>query len=176
VARSRGFPQVRSNRRKVGWDLGPVNTGTNITTTSQALGTGGVQALLDGHTVTRIRGYCRLYVHVTSATMSGFHGALGMCIITENANGIGVTSVPHPLGDDDWDGWLWHHYIDVRSITATIADGANAKSVVQEIVVDSKAMRKFKESDLLVVVIDVVEEGTASMRWEFDSRVLLKLP
>ena len=176
MARSRsGFPRGPS-RRRVGWEVGPVTTGVNQTASTSALGTGGTQALLDGLTLVRMRGHCAIYLSVADAALSGFHGALGVCVISENQNTVGVTAVNQPLDDDAWDGWLWHQYFDVRAITATIADGVNASSVVQRFEVDSKAMRKLKDTDVVVLVQQFVEVGTSSVRVEFDSRLLMKLP
>ena len=131
--------------------------------------------MLDGAMVIRLRGFMRMYISASGAILDGFSGASGLCIITENQNVVGITSVMHPVADSDWDGWFWHRFWDLRAITATIADGVNAAAATLEVPIDSKAMRKMKQSDLVVLVHEATEFGAASLRIEMDSRLLVKL-
>ncbi len=139
---------------------------------------GDVSAIInvDGLTLIRTRGLVSLYLETVSAINSGMSGAIGMAVVTTAAVAAGVASVPSPITEDSWDGWFWHQFFDVRAITATIADGANAGSVFARFVVDSKAMRKVAEDESLIYVIEVgAESGAATLRWFADSRLLVKL-
>ena len=128
-------------------------------------------------TIVRIRGIARVHQTVGSAVGAGFKGALGIGIVTAQAFAAGVTSIPGPITDSFWDGWMWHSFFDVRVVTATIADGANAASVSYVVPIDSKAMRKWDGSseNVLVGVMELIEQTTAVMELEADTRVLIKL-
>jgi len=95
-------------------------------------------------------------------------------VINENAFGVGVTAIPAPFVDLAWDGWLWHTQGNLRCVAASgIGDDIMTST---RIVIDTKAMRKFKESDVLVGVIEFVEDATAVMSAYMESRLLVKLP
>ena len=170
----RSFP-VRSQRRLVSWEDGPSNTGTNLTSSVAALGSTAQELTAERVTLIRLRGSLSLYLPITSAALSGFRGAVGVAIASAEAIAAGVTAVPTPFLDADLNLWWWHSFFDIRSITATIADGANAAAVVVRIPVDTKAMRKISQTETVFVAIEVIEEGTASLRWGFESRQLVKL-
>jgi len=165
-----------NQRRKTSWNQGPQNTGTNITGTGPVLGTSRVDILASAITLVRFRGYVRFYLSTANAALSGFQGAIGIAKATTAAVIGGVGVVPTPRAEENWDGWIYHRYIDVRAITATIADGVNAAAVNLGFEIDSKAMRKMTVDESIYVALEVTEEGTATMRWEFDSRMLVKLP
>ncbi len=172
-----GFRSRSRARRQTSWELGPGgNTPIQFTATGEGLVGDGVAAALGGITVVRIRGQLDIILTAAAAAIEGFHGAFGICIVNEDAFAVGVSAVPDPLADVNWDGWIFHHFFDVHSITGTIADGSNASAVHQRINVDSKAMRKFLEEEVMVAKIEVVENGTSTMNAFFDSRVLIKVP
>ena len=176
MARTRSGFQPRSPRRNRGWEDGPANVSTNISGSGSVLASVGAQILGDGNTLARVRGLCTFRLHTAAAAEQGFGGAFGIGIANVQAFGAGMASLISPLTGADWDGWLYHRFIDVRSVTGTISDGVNAGSVLNQFEVDSKAMRKLKEDDVIYAAVGVVEEGVAVMRWEFDSRILLLLP
>ena len=171
----RGF-RPRSPRRLTGWEGGPQNSGTNITTNTAQVGTVGAQVISDGLTLIRTRGFFAVYAVAVSAISSGWLGAVAIGITSLEAFNAGIASLRSPLTDADSDSWLWHQFFDVRAITATISDGANGDALVFKTDVDSKAMRKLTEDDVIYVIIDQVEEGVSTLRWQFDSRILVKLP
>ena len=165
---------VQRQRRRVGWEEGPGgSTLTTFTITSQALIGASVAVLQDGLTLVRLRGHLSAFLVSAAAAGDGFHCAIGVGISTVQALGIGITAVPTPIADMDWDGWLYHRFFDVHVGDATAGDIDHGRVDFQ---VDSKAMRKTQEDSALYAVIQAVEVGTAEMDVFFDSRMLFKLP
>ena len=162
-----------SSRRQSSWEPGPGGETSLIAGTVVELFGTSVQAATGGLTAVRLRG--DLFVQLASnpaAIGDGYEGAMGVGIVSENAAGIGVTAVPAPLTDVRWDGWLYHRFFTVKGVSATLEDGPGASVRID---VDSKAMRKFNESDVMVAVLEVVERGTETVQATFQSRILLKL-
>jgi hypothetical protein len=117
-----------------------------------------------------------MFLTASDAGPGGFSGAFGIGITTADAFGIGVTAVPTPLTERDWDGWLFWHAWNLKTVTATIADGVNAVGAFQRIEVDTKAMRKQDENMLIYGCMEGTEVGNAVLNWNFDSRLLVLLP
>jgi len=186
VARSRGFPQ-RGQRRSTGWFVGPQSAASGasiaISSSVSVLGLGGSTPIVDGLTLIRTRGDLNVFLTSAAALGDGFSGAFGIGIANESAFTAGAASVLMPLAEEDWDGWIYHRYFSLFSggpiAAATAAQEAlqvNATAAAVHIEVDSKAMRKFTEEDVMYCAVDVVEVGTGSMEWAFNSRILVKLP
>ena len=175
MARQRGLIRSRGSKRLVSWGVGPGSTGaTTVTATGQTqLGSGLVLTVEDEVTIVRLRGYVELVMEALGAIGNGFAGAIGVGIVTAQAQTAGIGSLPHPLTNSAWGGWLYHRHFAFHGTTATIADGVNVGRIGWE--VDSKAMRKFGSNDVLFAVLDVVEAGTAQMSVFFDTRLLVKL-
>ena len=99
--------------------------------------------------------------------------AAGICIVTSQAATVGVTAVPGPLANIDWDGWMWHW----MGIAGVVPGVGGAPNLVVSVPIDTKAMRKWKETDVMVAMVEVEETGVAgSFVSNFDTRVLVKLP
>jgi len=176
MARQRGFPLRNRSRRSVGWALGPeASDGTTAATGKVLWTTGVVLSSVVKATIVRIRGQFAAYMNSASVAGSGFKGAVGIGITTTAAFTIGATAIPGPLTELDWDGWMYHRIFDVRTITATLADGVNAVGVVDRFEIDSKAMRKFDEDMTLFGMIEVTEQTSAQLEFQADTRLLLKL-
>jgi len=172
---ARGFHQGRpsSLRRRTGWEEGPGGTtATSFTDTIATILGAGFEFLLDGLTIVRIRGSVQAFLTV-GGTNSGFHAAIGMGIVSADAFAVGVTAVPNPIDDADWNGWMYHRYFDLHGAT-TFNPADQSNSLTFE--VDSKAMRKVGVNEVLFASIETVESGTATMSVFFESRILLKLP
>ena len=190
MPRQRGSRFLRGtvgSQRKTSWTGGAASSGPGATqsiSVSGALLLGvGLQAIVSGLTIVRTRGNLSLFLVTADAEGSGFNGAFGLGVVSENAFGVGVTAVPHPIADDDWDGWFYHRKFALFAPAAITAAGSAKEwsgiggvAGAIQIDVDSKAMRKFKESDVVVAVLETTEVGTSIMRVAFDSRTLVKLP
>ena len=173
MARRRQFGT--SQRRRVGWSDGPgdISTFAAVTASSVAIVGNGAIALGDGITVVRIRGILQLILTAASAPLDGFTGAFGICVVTEDAFAVGVTAVPDPVDDVGWDGWMWHSFYSLIQPIAFAAQSAATSN--QTLVIDTKAMRKLHASDVIILVGEHLESGTAAMIVVGGSRALTKL-
>jgi len=175
MARPRGFPVRSRSRRTVAWGLGPnIRDGSASASTDQ-LWTTSVVATTDKVTIMRTRGYVRIHLLTADAAGAGFIVGLGLGVIPTVAVTAGAGSTPGALSQIDWDGWFWHFVGDIRSVTATIADGVNAGSVSMYIPVDSKAMRKIDGDESVFGSFETVESANATMELQGETRMLLKL-
>ena len=166
------FPRAGLQRRQSTWSQGAGGILTSSASASLLFGTG-AQAALAGLTIVRTRGFLNVSARTAAAALDGFSGAVGLAIVSENAFGIGITAVPTPITDIAWDGWLWHQLFSVKSMSSTVDSGgilANARFTI-----DSKAMRKIKLTDIIVMVAEVTEVGTSVFHAEADTRFLSKL-
>ena len=189
-SRGSGFRRsfARSQRRKTSWQIGPqsgVNGAAVAISASQATLLNTVAVVLeDGLTLVRTRGEFTAFLRTSTAAGDGYHGAFGIGVATLAAVTAGVLSVPTPLTEEDWDGWLYHRYFGIFSggplATATAAqqtDLVNPMSAAIRLEVDSKAMRKLETEMALFAAIEVVELGAAGiMEFSFNCRMLVKLP
>ena len=121
-------------------------------------------------TLIRTRGEFTVYVDTSTiavgeAAMFGF----GIGMVTEAAATVGVGSVPTPLTDADWDGWLYHRFVGLGAETTVASDDEGLH--MARVVVDSKAMRKVDTDQRLVIVAENIGlvgaftmQGTCSLR------------
>ena len=170
------FRSTNAMRRKTAWGLGPRDTDGGFSATGKALWSSAVVPDENGLTIVRIRGIFSITQATAGVALDGFFGAVGFCIITDEALAIGITAVPDPLSDEGNDIWMWHSYFDTRSATATFADGVNAGGIFARIDIDNKAMRRFDPGKAIVGVTSVIESGTATCEIQASSRILFKLP
>jgi len=125
----------------------------------------------EGETLARTRGIFSATLEAYTSAGDGFLGAFGMAIVSTAAATAGIGSIPTPLTEAGWDGWFVHRYFDIRgTIVAGSAAGANANLVRLDI--DSKAMRKANEDESIVMVVEVIESGTATLTVVAACRVL----
>jgi len=183
LRRSR-FPS-RSAPHRSSWEVGPETSGgggpQQIAVSSSQLAGTSVSSTIDSLTLIRTRG--ELLVFLTGATSlgDGFHGAFGIAKATSAAVLAGAASVPTPITEEAWDGWLYHRYFAVIA-PGPIAVATAAQETLQNasgiaafrFEIDSKAMRKQDVDESFYGVIEVVEEGNATMEWLFNCRLLVK--
>ena len=121
---NRGHP---SQRRRSSWEEGTGGTSVNSFTASQSAFLGSALAISqDGLTLARTRGYVRAILTTSTGANDGFSGAIGIGIATTAAVTAGAASVPTPITEQDWEGWIWWNPFSVQSATSTLADGVNA--------------------------------------------------
>ncbi len=171
--RRAGFPNRVRTRRNTDWSFGPDILVQTVSTSTKLLGTTSL-TVTEQQTIVRIRGLFHVTLTAAAAADNGFAGAVGIALVNSDAFAQGINSIPGPVTDAHWDAWMFHSFFDVRSITATIADGVNAVAVEQRVPIDSKAMRKWDPAETLIIMAEFVETGTATARVNADMRMLLK--
>ncbi len=145
--------QTRRPRRETSWALGPrVGMGSGGTNSQSAsgsaiLGAGAVLSI-EGATLVRLRGNIQIYLTTSAALQNGFEGSVALGVFTSEAFAIGVTAVPLPLTDVEWDGWIWNQQFRVEGPVST---GIGA---FQTYPVDTKAMRKLRVGDTVALVAE----------------------
>ena len=174
MAHSRGSIR-RSQRRRTAWSVGTGGTGLISGASSQSVIAGsGLIPNQDGLTIVRTRGLFDWFLDGPgTADGDGYFGAFGIGIVTDAAFAAGITAIPTPITEQDWDGWFYHTFLSVHQPDVTFGGSPAAH---QRIEVDSKAMRKIAVGETVVAVIEVVEIGTATFNAFWDSRQLAKLP
>ena len=147
----------------------------NISTNSNTLFAEGAASGEDGTTHIRLRGELLLALTSVGSVLDGFpEVAAGVCIVTDNAFGVGITAIPDPIVDQAWDGWLWYWTGAIIATNATLGRGSVSAEV--RLSIDSKAMRKFKATDVMCGVISTADEvGVAGMQATLNTRALDKL-
>jgi len=146
---------VRASRRLTHW-FAAAGAATITVTGSTLLFV--IQARHEGETIVRVRGLLSAIMTV-GTTGNGFFGAFGMGKVTSAAAAAGVGSIPTPITEESWDGWLLHQYFNVLR---GVSDGGNGAGAMN-LELDSKAMRKLSEDEAVVGVLEVVENGTATL-------------
>ena len=76
--------------------------------------------------------------------------AFGFIVGTEEDLAIGVTAMPNPSDDLDA-AWVWHSYIPMLAQAAGVEN-----TVFGRLTVDGKAMRRMRQSETLILVVDNV--------------------
>ena len=171
-------------RRRKSWEEGPGDTSTvQVTSTAATFLGSALSPTLDGITLLRLRGRFQGFLVSSSVASGGFTGAFGIGVATAAAVTAGAASVPTPITEQSWDGWIYWTPVQLTSggiiaggVTAD-HDEVNSTIAAMDIEVDTKAMRKLKEEDAIYAMVEFgTETGTAIADFRFDSRVLLALP
>jgi len=163
-----------ARKRRTGWFSGPGQTGVTTVTGSGIQTFDSSPEFEDGETLVRIRGSLSAYLTTVTAANDGYHFGFGIALFTEQALVAGITALQRPISDMGWEGWIYHHIFDLHSPTAALLRHPNAELANFEI--DSKAMRKTGSEMFLVAIMELTEVGAANAKFNFQSRMLLKLP
>ena len=123
-------------------------------------------------TIVRTRGVVGFNSDQVGATES-YQGSIGMCVVSDQASGIGVTAVPTPQTDLGSDLWFLHESgfgrFEFVSGVGVLEVGSNMDRVV-----DSKAMRKVDIGQDLVIVQETSAISNG-MILTFQFRMLVKV-
>ncbi len=122
-------------------------------------------------TLVRSRGRIRAYTDTSSTPGSFGVVTMGMIVIRKSA--LAGAAFPSPIqeGDSDWFWW------DSLSVGSDAADVIGSTVTVDRIVVDSKAMRKIGNNEVIVFVAELTTcEGTMVVNLCGSLRLLLKAP
>ena len=161
---------VRGPRKATDWSASSVATALVTLAGSSVVLLEIFVPISGGETLIRTRGFFT-YGSDQAAANENIIGAVGIGVVSEQAATVGITAVPHPDTDSAWGGWLWHHYFAAR-IEVGSAVGFDPL-MQQNIVIDSKAMRKVGDSERLVVVVE--NSSATGMRFSTAMRLLSKI-
>ena len=123
-----------------------------------------------------------MYLGSADVVDSGFFGAFGIGVVTDEAFAAGIGAMPTPITDEGSDIWLYHRYINIMASSPLSGAAAldrtavTGNTAVLRFEVDSRAMRKLTVEDTIFAAIEVTEIGVCTMQWQFLSRSLFKLP
>jgi len=176
VARRSGLIRTgrgRSSGVSRDWGDGPGGTASiGLTSSAVSLLGSAITATTGEVTSLRIRGLFDVFLEgIPTADGDGYFGAVGIGKATLAAFTAGIASVPTPITEQNWDGWMWHSHFSVHVGDVTFGPGDSAS---QRIVIDAKAMRKFDSQEVIFAAVEVVEVGTATVRMFLDSRMLVQ--
>ena len=139
-------------------------TATQVLLASVTISLGAGQS----NTVLRSRGEIILQAVPDAATDTEIV-AIGIGVVTEQARAVGGTSLPGPITELAWDGWLYHRFIALEGnpLTAASADAILLNRIIE---IDSKAMRKLPSGSAVVLVAqasiaDMVVTAIGGIRW-----------
>ena len=94
-------------------------------------------------------------------------------MVTTAAFAAGISAVPTPITEVNWEGWMWHQYFQLFSPIAQQASNSGDNILPFEI--DSKAMRKVGADMTVFAAVEATEVGAATLTGNLGTRMLLKL-
>ncbi len=171
---SRALPRSRPRGRLTEWGPGPTFVDSTSASTASILSTT-VAVVAEKVTIVRVRGSFHFFLTAGTAIGDGFRFGLGIGVIETAAIAAGVGSLPTPITEVGWRGWLYHEFFDLRVLSTTLGDGVNAGVAHYRAVIDSKAMRIQGSDQSLFAVYETVESGAAVVEVQGETRILDKL-
>jgi len=136
----------------------------------------GVGPIIPNLTIVRIHGFIELSLTAANVAKSGFNWAAGIGIVTNDAfTDVGASAMPDPFNDISWPGWMWHAQGAIRTAQGALAVGDPTENPVL-IPIETKSMRKLRLDEILALIMQVGETGTATMDIRSTTRILAKLP
>ena len=141
----------RGARRPTDWSASAVLTAWQAVAASTVTLLETFTPIVGGETVIRTRGFLAISPD-QNATNEQQVGAFGICVVTAQAESVGITAIPHPDTDAAWGGWLYHTYFACQMRVGDSTGFISPSGISWAI--DSKAMRKVDEDERLVVVIE----------------------
>ncbi len=143
----------------------------SFTFLAQAAGSAAVNVLSAQHlpeTLLRIRGEFISYFANVLVPDIAVAMTVGLILVPE---GTGTTVLWDPIGDGDAP-WIWWDTMHLGYSEAVVDVIANQSAMSGRRVIDSKAMRKIRNTELQCVVTNASVEGTASCSLIGSVRVL----
>ena len=127
-------------------------------------------------TVMRIRGHYFIALGATVAALDEALISIGIGVVSTDAAVVGSSAMPDP-GEEPNFPWIWYDLHRVFSPFAVDGTGSDDSGVtIHRGTVDSKAMRKLKSGQSMVVVVQYQDaNGTPPVKVGFDARVLIGL-
>ena len=152
------------------WTFMPSST-VQVGTSATTLGAGLLNFDAPG-TILRCRGYFQASMDATKQVGDDMTMSLGLGIVSSDAAAAGAGSMPDPSGEPEYP-WIWWGQLKLR---AYLTGGAESwGTTAQRIEIDSKAMRRFKPSQSLVLIVQSsTSTGSPVVDYDFGQiRVLI---
>ena len=124
----------------------------------------------DPETLIRVVGNLNVLTDQTAGNERPF-GAVGLCVVSNQAVAIGVTAIPTPYTDAESDLWVQHAF---WAAPFSFVTGGGIANVSVDIDMTSKAMRKVSPDETLCLVIENGNSGQGCF-YRLDVRVLSKV-
>jgi len=181
MAHSRGRGSTRTfnsrERRRTGWEEGPFTSILTLTGAGSSAWSTGQQPTSDGNTIGRIRGQFTLALTAGSSALDGFQkAAIGIGIVTAQAFATGISAMPTPLTDIEWEGWMFHKLETNLYVPAATEDFSSGPATVRVVDIDTKAMRKIGADEVLFGAVELgTEVGAATATFVAHTRMLVLL-
>jgi len=171
MAGRRSVHRVGSQRRSTSWLDIPI-VGTNVAGGGAAILASLTAAELAKRPFTVVRTHLEvLYTSDQTAAQEVQLGAIGMCVVSDQANAIGVTAVPTPSTDLSSDLWFLHQVMMNEFLFATAVGFEDPSGRLFSI--DSKAMRKVNDDqDVLIVAENTAASFGAT--YNIGGRLMIK--
>ena len=163
----RATRQIGRTKRLTAWDSTAPETAY--------IGLGAATVALDSAfttlgpvTIVRVRGQLSVETDQVAGVERPF-GAVGFCIVSDEAFAIGVTAMPKPYIDAESDLWVMHEFWAAPMNFGTAVGFAKVDFNLR---IDSKGMRKFSEDQTLVLMMENAHSA-AGCRYRLDLRILV---
>ncbi len=162
-----------SMRRESLW-IGITATSSSFAATTvailNALNTAGLA--LRPFTIVRTRG---IFLIATDQTVANelFGASVGLCVVSEQANAIGVTAVPTPVTDLESDLWLMHETMLGSTENLSAVGFTPRAGYTKEY--DSRAMRKVEDGSQMIFVAEGIGAIGEGFTLANQGRILIKL-
>ena len=151
MARAVARQFVRGPRRATAWDA---FTPFHATVGSGAAVLIETQTPAVALTVVRLRGELLVMMDTSTGAAGEFAiVGLGIAVVNAATATAGVASLPTPVTDAEWGGWLWHAFVPMGFEPAAAGATGDLESR-SRVVIDNKAMRKLSTDDVMVLVAE----------------------
>jgi len=159
----------QSKRRLTEWSATTAETAyTGLAAATAVLDS--VFTTTDPETIIRVVGQLSVQSDQIAASETPF-GAVGLCVVSDQAAAIGITAIPTPYTDAGSDLWFLHQF---WACPIHFGDATGFSDISARYELSSKAMRKISEDETICLVM---ENGSATkgVDYRLDIRTLNKV-
>jgi len=165
-------PRVTGSRRMTDWAATSGRSAyTALAAASSILDTTFVTLDSQPETIVRTVGLLNIQSDQAAASERPF-GAVGICIVSDQAAAIGITAIPKPFTDASSDLWFMHRFW--AAPVAEAGTGASLQNISQDVDLSSKAMRKLTDDETVCLVIENAS-AIHGAEYTFNVRLLSKV-
>ncbi len=170
MTRGRSFKRSAGTKRLTEW--------TSSVPEAAFTALAGASAIIDNafttpnvETLIRCRGLLVIQSNQIAAAEQPF-GAIGLCLVTDQAFAAGAGSIPLPYTDSESDAWLLHQF---WAAPFQFGDGTGFARIDAQYQLDSKAMRRVTQDDTVLMVLEVGSAAAIGVNYRWDMRLLTKV-